>query len=83
MGARSIFLQRLGPFLLSGPNRTKLTRSTHIIMSHDRSQIDSLNHIERGVVNLMWLTLIWPYVVRTYEEDVQSLYMVRAYKDYR
>jgi hypothetical protein len=52
-------------------------------MSHDRSQIDSLNHTERGVVNLMWLTLVRPCVVRAYEEDVQSLQVVRAYKDHR
>jgi hypothetical protein len=45
-------------------------------MSHDRSQIDSLNHMERGVVNLMWLTLVRPYVIRAYEEDIQSLYVV-------
>jgi hypothetical protein len=51
-------------------------------MFHDRSQFDSLNYIERGVVNLMWLSLIRPYVVRAYEENVLSLHVVRAYKDY-
>jgi hypothetical protein len=51
-------------------------------MSHDRSQFDSLNHKERGVVNLMWLTLVRPYVVRAYEENVLSLHVVRACKDH-
>jgi hypothetical protein len=45
-----------------------------MIMSHDRSQFDSLTHTERGVVNLMWLTLVRPYVVRAYEENVLSLH---------
>jgi hypothetical protein len=50
-------------------------------MSHDRSQFDSLSHIERGVVNLMWLTLVRPCMVRAYEENVPSLYMVCAYEE--
>jgi len=50
-------------------------------MSHDRSQFDSLNHTERGVVNLMWLTLVRSCVVRAYEENVPSLHMVRAYEE--
>jgi hypothetical protein len=54
-----------------------------MIMSHDRSQFDSLNDTERGVVNLMWLTLVRPCVVRAYEENVPSLHMVRACKDHR
>ena len=50
-------------------------------MSHDRSQFDCLNHTERGVVNLMWLTLVRSCVVRAYEENVPSLHIVRAYEE--
>jgi hypothetical protein len=52
-----------------------------MIMSHDRSQFDSLSYTERGVVNLMWLTLVRPYVVRAYEENVSSLYIIYAYEE--